>query len=391
MRIGMIAGETSGDILGAGLMRAVKRQCPDAHFEGIGGPRMLAEGFHTFAPMERLSVMGFIEPLGRLPELLRLKKTLEKHFFATPPDVFVGIDSPGFNLRVEQSLHDHGIRTVHYVSPSVWAWGQKRIFKIARATDLVLALFPFETAFYERHGVPARCVGHPLADAIDLHDDDRQAQSDARAQLGLATATGQIVALMPGSRGGEISRLGPVFIATALNCLAANPQLRFVIPCANAERRAQVESLLAEQGAGDGFHVLDGQSHEAMRAADIVLLASGTAALEAMLLKRPMVVAYKLAPLTYAMASRMLKVPYVSLPNLLAGERLVPEYLQNDVTVENLTRELNSLIGDEQRRAHLAQRFHQIHEQIRLDADTQAAEAVLQVAGYSPAGEASCS
>ncbi|MGH8462777.1 MAG: lipid-A-disaccharide synthase, partial [Pseudomonas sp.] len=192
VRIGMIAGETSGDILGAGLMRAVKRQCPDAHFEGIGGPRMLAEGFHTFAPMERLSVMGFIEPLGRLPELLRLKRTLEKHFFATPPDVFVGIDSPGFNLRVEQSLHDHGIRTVHYVSPSVWAWGQKRIFKIARATDLVLALFPFETAFYERHGVPARCVGHPLADAIDLHDDDRQAQSDARAQLGLATATGQI-------------------------------------------------------------------------------------------------------------------------------------------------------------------------------------------------------
>jgi len=390
VRIGMIAGETSGDILGAGLMRAVKKRCPDAHFEGIGGPRMLAEGFHSFAPMERLSVMGFIEPLGRLPELLRLKKTLEQHFFATPPDVFIGIDSPGFNMRVEQSLHDHGIRTVHYVSPSVWAWGQKRIFKIARATDLVLALFPFETAFYDQHGVPARCVGHPLADAIDPDEDDRQAQLDARAQLGLAT-TGQVVALMPGSRRDEISRLGPVFIATAKNCLAANPLLHFVIPCANAERRAQVESLLAEQGAGPQFHLLDGQSHEAMRAADIVLLASGTATLEAMLLKRPMVVAYKLAPLTYAMASRMLKVPYVSLPNLLAGERLVPEYLQNAVTVENLTRELNSLIGDAERRAHLAQRFHQIHQMIRLDADAQAAEAVLQIAGYPGAGEASCS
>lgn len=381
MRIGIIAGEVSGDILGVGLMQAIRRICPDAQFEGIGGPRMLAEGFHSFFPMERLSVMGFIEPLGRLPELLRIKKTLETHFIASPPDVFVGIDSPGFNLRIEKVLHDHAIKTVHYVSPSVWAWGQKRIHKIAQAVDLVLALFPFETKIYEQHNVPAKFIGHPLADSIEMDVADRDQQRRARAMLGLAS-DGRVIALMPGSRRDEINRLGPIFIATAKRCLATNPQLQFVIPCANQERRMQVEQLLTEQAAGKMFHVLDGQSHQAMLAADLVLLASGTATLEAMLLKRPMVVCYRLSPLTYALASRMLKVPYVSLPNLLAGERLVPEFLQNDVTVENLSTELNALIGDDARRALLAQRFMRIHHDIRRDASRQAAVAVLQVAGY---------
>ena len=381
MRIGIIAGEVSGDILGAGLMQAIRRICPDAQFEGIGGPRMLAEGFHSFFPMERLSVMGFIEPLGRLLELLRIKKTVETHFITNPPDVFVGIDSPGFNLRIEKVLHDHAIKTVHYVSPSVWAWGQKRIHKIAQAVDLVLALFPFETAIYEQHNVPARFIGHPLADSIEIDVDDREQQRRARDMLGFAE-DGRIIALMPGSRRDEINRLGPIFIATAQRCLVTNPQLQFVIPCANQERRMQVEQLLTEQAAGAAFHVLDGQSHQAMLAADLVLLASGTATLEAMLLKRPMVVSYRLSPLTYALASRMLKVPYVSLPNLLAGERLVPEFLQNDVTVENLSAELNALIEDDSRRALLAQRFTRIHQDIRRDASRQAAIAVLQVAGH---------
>ncbi|MEK7259077.1 MAG: lipid-A-disaccharide synthase [Pseudomonadota bacterium] len=396
MRIAMIAGETSGDILGAGLMQAILRICPDARFEGIGGPRMLALGFHSFVPMERLSVMGFIEPLGRLPELLRIKKNLETHFIASPPDVFVGIDSPGFNLRIEKVLHDSGIRTVHYVSPSVWAWGQKRIHKIAQAVDLVLALFPFETAIYDRHNVPVRFIGHPLADTIEIRTDDEARQQQMRMELGLSGA-GSVIALMPGSRRDEIRRLGSVFFATAQRCLERDPKLRFVIPCANAERRAQVEQMLGEDEIArqvrQSFLVLDGHSHEAMLAADVVLLASGTATLEAMLLKRPMVVCYKLAPLTYALASRMLKVPYVALPNLLAGERLVPEFLQDQVTVENLQRELFALLGDGERRQLLAQRFGAIHLDIRRDASAEAARAVLEVAGHvSGAGNpSSCS
>jgi lipid-A-disaccharide synthase len=386
VRIGVIAGETSGDILGAGLMQAIRRLCPDAQFEGIGGPRMLAEGFHSFFPMERLSVMGFIEPLGRLPELLRIKKTLVEHFAINPPDVFIGIDSPGFNLRIEQSLHDLGIRTVHYVSPSVWAWGQKRIHKIARAVDLMLALFPFETRIYDQHRVPVRFVGHPLADTISLDSGSVGQKQEARIQLGLAEDA-TVIALLPGSRRDEISRLGPVFIATALHCLAQNPALRFVIPCANAERRQQVLNLLGSHRA-EQFLVFEGNSHQAMLAAEMVLLASGTATLEAMLLKRPMVVCYRLSALTWFLASRMLKVPYVSLPNLLAGERLVPEFLQDAVTVENLGRELQRLLDDPQQQSALASRFQQIHSTIRCDASAQAADAVLQLVRGEAQGRA---
>lgn len=378
VRVGIIAGETSGDILGAGLMQAIRRQRPDAVFEGIGGPRMLAEGFHSFFPMERLSVMGFIEPLGRLPELLRIKKSLVAHFAANPPDVFIGIDSPGFNLRIEQDLHDQGIRTVHYVSPSVWAWGQKRIHKIARAVDLMLALFPFETAIYDQHRVPVRFVGHPLADTIALDSGKETQRQDARTVLGLPSDA-TVIALLPGSRRDEISRLGPVFIATALRSLALNPALRFVIPCANAERRQQVLDLLGGHAFSDQFLVFEGQSHQAMLAAELVLLASGTATLEAMLLKRPMVVCYRLAPLTWMLASRMLKVPYVSLPNLLAGERLVPEFLQDAVTVENLSLALQHLLDNPQQQDALASRFLQIHASIRRDASAQAAQAILRL------------
>ncbi len=379
MRIGMIAGEASGDILGEGLMRAIRRLQPDVVFEGIGGPKMVAEGFESFATMERLSVMGFVEPLARLPELLRIKKDLESRFIANPPDVFVGIDSPGFNLRVEQVLHDHRIPTVHYVSPSVWAWGQKRIHKIATATDLVLALFPFERPFYEKHHVPVRYIGHPLADAIGLDEGGEIEKHRARDLLGLPTR-GRYIALMPGSRRNEIARLGPVFMQTAARLRLEFPDLQFLLPCANASRLEQVVALLQSGGVRQGFHVYEGHSHDAMRAADIVLLASGTATLEAMLLKRPMVVAYSLAPLTYMLASRMLKVPYVSLPNLLANKPLVAEFLQYEVTVDNLFKEIARLLTDESARESLSRGFGEIHRQLRCEADKKAAEAVLEVA-----------
>ncbi|MCB1665220.1 MAG: lipid-A-disaccharide synthase [Pseudomonadales bacterium] len=382
----MIAGEASGDTLGEGLIRAIRKRCPDARFEGIGGPKMIAQGFESFAQMERLSVMGFVEPLARLPELLRIKRDLEQRFIRNPPDVFVGIDSPGFNLRVEQVLHDHAIPTVHYVSPSVWAWGQKRIHKIAAATDLVLALFPFETAFYEQHQVPVRFVGHPLADAIALDGGGELEKTNARVRLGLAEDR-PCIALMPGSRRNEISRLGPVFLRTAMELRKKFPDLQFVIPCANAQRLEQVSALLREAGVGVDFQLYDGQSHDAMRAADIVLQASGTATLEAMLLKRPMVVAYSLSPLTYALASRMLKVPYVSLPNLLAGERLVAEFLQYDVTPDNLYRELCRLLTDISAQQSLMQGFSRIHREIRCGADDQAAEAVLALAAERAVGK----
>lgn len=382
MLIGIVAGEASGDILGAGLIRALRERFPTARFEGVGGPRMLECGFHSITAMERLSVMGFVEPLGRLPELLRLKSDLIKRFSDEKPAVFIGIDSPGFNLRLEQSLHDAGITTVHYVSPSVWAWGEKRIHKIARAVDLMLALFPFESAIYQQHNIPVHCVGHPMADRIDPDEDQQRVRQHARQQLQLPMS--DVVCLMPGSRRDEVARLAPVFLKTALKCLQQRPHLHFVIPCANASRLAQVQGLLHDflQHHRDrdlvqkAFTVLDGRSHEAMRAADLVLLASGTATLEAMLLKRPMIVAYKLSAMTWWLASRLVKVPYVSLPNLLAGELLVPEYLQHAVTEEALSRELLAWLDDSARQAALHSTFTRIHRSIRLDANAEAANAI---------------
>ena len=385
MLIAMVAGEASGDILGAGLIRALRQRYPHARFVGVGGPKMLACGFETMTPMERLSVMGFIEPLGRLPELLRLKRDLIKRFSDEKAAVFIGIDSPGFNLRLAQSLHDLGIKTVHYVSPSVWAWGQKRIFKIARAVDLMLTLFPFETAIYQQHGIAVHCVGHPMADRVDPDEDQHQARQQAQQTLGLnVSGAQQVVCLMPGSRHDELARLAPVFLAAALRCLQMRPTLQFVLPCANQTRLEQLNGLLADalaqdpanQHWRDSFKVLDGHSYEAMRAADMVLLASGTATLEAMLLKRPMIVCYKLSAMTWWLASRLVKVPDIALPNLLAGQRLVPEYLQHSVTEQTLSTELLAWLDDPRRRDALYDDFTRIHRSIRLDADQQAAHAV---------------
>ncbi|PKA71438.1 lipid-A-disaccharide synthase [Pseudomonas baetica] len=372
LRIALVAGEASGDILGAGLMRALKAQHPAVEFIGVGGPLMQAEGLTSYFPMERLSVMGLVEVLGRLRELLKRRKELIATLIAEKPDVFIGIDAPDFNLNIELKLRQAGIKTVHYVSPSVWAWRQKRVLKIREGCDLMLTLLPFEAKFYEEKGVPVRFVGHTLADTIPLEAD----RAAARAELGLPD--GPLVALMPGSRGGEVARLGALFLDTAERLRAMRPGLRFVMPCANAERRAQIEALLA--GRDLPVTLLDGQSHLALAACNAVLIASGTATLEALLYKRPMVVAYRLAPLTFWILKRMVKSPYVSLPNLLAQRLLVPELLQDDATVEALAQMLSPLIegGEEQTRG-----FDEIHRTLRLDASNQAAAAVLNLIGQT--------
>ena len=371
LRIALVAGEASGDILGAGLMRALKAQHPAVEFIGVGGPLMQAEGLTSYFPMERLSVMGLVEVLGRLRELLARRKLLIKTLIEEKPDVFIGIDAPDFTLNIELKLRQAGIKTVHYVSPSVWAWRQKRVLKIREGCDLMLTLLPFEARFYEEKGVPVRFVGHTLADAIPLQAD----RAAARAELGLPD--GPLVALMPGSRGGEVGRLGALFFDAAERLQAQKPGIRFVLPCASPQRRAQIETLL--EGRNLPLTLLDGQSHLALAACDAVLIASGTATLEALLYKRPMVVAYRLAPLTFWILKRMVKSPYISLPNLLAQRLLVPELLQDDATPEALAETLLPLIdgGEEQTRG-----FDDIHRSLRRDASNQAADAVLTLIGH---------
>ncbi|HEX8544138.1 MAG TPA: lipid-A-disaccharide synthase [Pseudomonas sp.] len=373
LRIALVAGEASGDILGSGLMRAIKARHPDAQFIGVGGPLMEAEDMVSYFPMERLSVMGLVEVLGRLRELLAKRKVLIQTLIDEKPDVFIGIDAPDFTLNIELQLRRAGIKTVHYVSPSVWAWRQKRVLKIREGCDLMLTLLPFEARFYEEKGVPVKFVGHPLADTIPLEAD----RAAARAELGLGD--GPVVALMPGSRGGEVGRLGTLFLDAAQLLLAQRPGLRFVLPCASPQRRAQIEQLL--QGRELPLTLLDGGSHLALAACDAVLIASGTATLEALLYKRPMVVAYRMAPITFWILKRLVKSPYVSLPNLLAQRLLVPELLQDAATAETLAQTLLPLLegGQEQTSG-----FDEIHRTLRRDASNQAAEAVLSLIGRSP-------
>jgi lipid-A-disaccharide synthase len=370
----MVAGEASGDILGASLMRAIRQQQPDTRFVGIGGPLMLAEGFESLFPMERLSVMGLVEPLKRLPELLNIRKTLREYFLNQHPDLFLGIDSPDFNLGLELSLREQGILTAHYVSPSVWAWRRGRIKKIAKAVDRMLTLFPFEAQFYLEKNVPVTFVGHPLADQFPMQPD----KVAARESLDVAPDA-TLIALMPGSRGGEVRMLGEVFIDTARWCLHQRPDLQFIIPAANADRFEQLQALLAEHGRGLPIRLVDGQSQQVMTAADAVLMASGTTTLEAMLLKRPMVVAYRLAWLSFQIISRMVKAPFFSLPNLLAGGQLVPEVLQADVRPEMLGPLILERVQDKQQRQQLVARFSELHQQLRCDASTKAAQVLLKM------------
>ena len=371
LRVALVAGEASGDILGSGLMQAIKQRHPNAEFIGVGGARMEAEGLKSYFPMERLAVMGLVEVLGRLFELLGRRRQLARDLIAAKPDVFIGIDAPDFNLGLELKLRRAGIKTVHYVSPSVWAWRQKRVLKIREACDLMLTLFPFEAQFYDEHQVPVRFVGHPLADAIPLQAD----RAAAREALDLPQDE-PVVALMPGSRGGEVARLGELFLDAAIRLRALRPGIHFLLPCATPERREQLEQMLA--GRDLPLTLLNGRSHEALAACDAVLIASGTATLEALLYKRPMVVAYRVAPLTYRILKRLVKSPYISLPNLLAQRLLVPELIQDAATPEALAQAVAPLIDGGQVQT---EGFDLIHRALRRDASVSAADAVLKLAG----------
>ncbi|MCG7537412.1 lipid-A-disaccharide synthase [Pseudoalteromonas sp. OOF1S-7] len=372
--IGIVAGELSGDILGAGLIHALRKHYPNAQFIGIAGPKMLDAGCETLFDMEELAVMGLVEVLGRLPRLLKIRKQLVEHFIAHKPDIYIGIDAPDFNLRVEKPLKAAGIKTVQYVSPSVWAWRQKRIFKIAEATNLVLSLLPFEKAFYDKHEVPCTFVGHTLADEIPLDVD----VSAARAQLGLKDSD-TVLALLPGSRGSEVSQLSETYLLTAKALADKIPNLKILVPLVNEKRKAQFQAIQAQVAPELRTILLDGQSSLAMTAATAVLLASGTATLEAMLYKKPMVVGYKLKPLSYWIFNTFFtfNIKHFSLPNLLADEALVEEFLQQDCNPDALTDALLPLLkGDN---SALVQRFYDIHQNIRRDASKQAAQAVVEL------------
>lgn len=374
LTIGIVAGEVSGDTLGAGLMRELKARFPGARFVGICGEQMQAEGGESLFPMERLSVMGLVEVLGRLRELFGIRDALLRRFTDEKIDLFIGIDAPDFNLRLSALLKPRGIPTVQYVSPSVWAWRQGRVEGIRAACDLVLCLLPFERRFYDEHGVRAAFVGHPLADALPLQNDT----AAARTALGLAP-DGEYVALLPGSRGGEVARIGPVLFAAARRIREQRPQARFLVPAINAARRADIEALL--DGSGLEVTIFDaslgpGVGRMVMAAADVVVLASGTATLEAMLLKKPMVVAYRLHWLTYLIARVMVKSRFVTLPNLLADEALVPELLQEAATPAAVAHETLRWLADAGYRDSRVARFTALHEALRQDANHKAADAV---------------
>ena len=383
LRIALCAGETSGDQLGAGLIRELRKRFPDAEFAGIGGDGMRAAGLDSWFDASELAVMGLAEVLAHLPRLLRLRRTFRQRVLDWKPDAFIGIDAPDFNLGVERWLKQRGVRTVHDVSPSVWAWRESRAAKIGASADLVLCLFPMEPPIYARHGVNASFVGHPMADDIALQP-DRQA---ARTTLG-EPDDARILALLPGSRLSEIERMLPVFLEAASRLGNDVPGLRVLVPAANAQCRALIERIAKEhplptspckQGEASFVRVLGGNAQRAMIASDVVLLASGTAALEAMLCKRPMVVGHRIAPLTYRIVKLfgLLKSEFVSLPNVLAGEALIPELLQDACTADNLHGALLRWFRDADAVAELQPRFLAIHETLRRDASTRAADAIV--------------
>ncbi|RKF15500.1 lipid-A-disaccharide synthase [Alginatibacterium sediminis] len=370
--IAIVAGEVSGDILGAGLIKALKQQYPNARFSGVAGPLMIEQGCETLYPMDTLSVMGLVEVLGRIVPILKMRRALIQHYLETPPDVFIGIDAPDFNLDLELKLHSNGIKTLHYVSPSVWAWKQKRVFKIKQACNKILVFLPFEKAFYDRFDVPCDFVGHTMADDIELHTP----KTPARQNLGLDDSR-PTLALMPGSRKAEIELLSPVFLETVERLSQHLPDLQVVVPLVNAKCRAQFEAIVAQYPSNLSLTLVDGNARAVLSSADAVLLASGTASLEAMLVKRPMVIAYRFKPLTYQIAKRIVNAKFAGLPNLLADEMIVPECIQDECNAERLAYELLPLFTQDQ--SALIQRFTQLHQLIRCDADQKAASAVRNV------------
>lgn len=375
-RIALVAGEVSGDILGAGLIEALKARYPDATFEGVAGTGMTAAGCRALASVDELALFGIGEVVGEIPRLLRLRKRLLSHWTESPPDVFVGIDAPAFNTGLERRLRAAGVPTVHYVCPTAWAWREGRVRALREAVDLMLSIFPFEEDFFARHGVPVRYVGHRLADELPLHPD----AASARAALGLPSAR-HWVGLLPGSRLSEVERLGPAFIDTALWLRRRLPDVAFVAPMARPRVADRFRAQLAERAPDLTVHLIDGRSREVMRAADALLVASGTATLEALLAKAPMVVAYAVSPFTYRLVRhlRLLKVAHVSMPNLIAGRALVPEFLQTEVRPEILGPWLYRLLVSPAARSAQIDGFTELHERLRRDADNTAADAVAAV------------
>lgn len=370
----MVAGEASGDLLGSQLILAISEEMPSARFVGIGGPKMQAAGMQILFPMEKLAVMGYIEVLKHYREIAGIRRQLRKHLIQNPPDLFIGIDAPDFNLDLELALKQHGIPTVHYVSPSIWAWRGERIQKIKRAVSKILALFPFEVPLYEKAGVPVSYVGHPLADMLPEFPD----RTLMREQMRIQPINAKVFALLPGSRKSEVRQLAHTFIETAKIILKAMPDAQFLVPLSSRETRIIFEEAIWKAEAHDyPITLLFGHAHDAMIAADGVLVASGTATLEAALLKRPMVITYKLSALSYWLAKRKQYLPYVGLPNILAGKFVVPELLQEDATPENLAQALLNLVSNKQAVLELEERFTELHQTLRQDAAHRAALAVM--------------
>jgi len=368
----IVVGEHSGDTLGEGLIRSLQNSYPNAKFIGIGGPKMQALGFESLFTMDELSVMGLVEVLGRIRRLLYVRKTLIQYFTRNKPDIFIGIDAPDFNIGLELKLKSKDIKTVHYVSPSVWAWREKRIFKIAKAADMVLALLPFEKAFYDKHQVPCTFVGHPLADDIPMQSD----KNSARNALALPQDK-KILALMPGSRGGELSRLLEDFFESAKQLQAEDTELVFVAPMISEKRVEQFNTLKAEFAPNLAVTVILNRTQEVMAASDCLLTASGTVTLEAALIKRPMVICYKFSPMTYLLARWLIKLKWFSLPNLLSNKTLVPELLQKQVCPEQIVPLVKERLYQDQ--SQLNESYRQIHRQLKCDASAQAAKAVIDV------------
>ena len=370
----IVVGEASGDSLGAGLMQSMLETDPTLQFEGIGGPKMLALGFDSLVPMERLSVMGLIEVLGRLPELLLLRRHLLKRYLKRPPLAFIGIDAPDFNLRLEEQLKASGVTTLHYVSPSVWAWRSERVFKVANACHHLLSILPFELPYYQRHHIPATYVGHRLADEIP----GQWTKRDACVQLKIDDQA-PVLAILPGSRQAEVAKLGDDFLATAKQLQVQTPTLQILVAAANDERMQQLQSLLQKYRLETQITLAKQNTWAVLAASDAVLVASGTATLETMLFNKPMLVAYRLNKLSYWLLKRKLTTAYVSLPNLLAGKPIVEELLQEQVNVPDLVEKMQVLLFDKQVRAEQQKHFLQLNDQLSCQADQTAANVVFDV------------
>lgn len=373
IRIAMVAGEASGDQLASHLIVALKRYLPDAEFCGIGGPKMAAQGFDVWWPLEKLAVRGYAEVFKHYREITGIRRSLKKRLLADPPDVFIGVDAPDFNLDLERVLKRKGIPAVHYVGPSIWAWRGKRIHKIARSVSHMLCLFPFEPPLYKAQGIPVTYVGHPVADMVPLEVSRKAAREKLELPQDLP-----IFALLPGSRQSELQFMAETFIETAKRLHARMPKALFLVPLATRETRLLFETALYHQGATDlPFRLLFGHAHDAMAAADTVLVASGTATLEAALLKRPMVIAYRMAPFSWRLMKGMKYQPWVGLPNILAGRFVVPEFLQEDATPDNLAQALLNLQSDMVVRERIEEEFARIHRELKQNTADKAAAAIL--------------